>query len=360
MGTRQLPSGTWQARVTIAGRTHTSTHPTRQDADDWILMTRARNLQGALPSRMTVREYAARWLVTYDQHPVNTVAFYKRGLKHAAAWIGPRPVSKVTASDIKTLLNRVEEAHGTAEADRTYRTLSALFSAAVADELISRSPVISRKHRPRRQRKPMVVLERAGARAMLMHMPRWTRDMAYLQLTLGARFGEIAGMTPHDILPDHRVQIVRRYSPHADTVRATKNHRARVLELADGVLPIVDRLVRQAMDPPPLPDLQDREWDARPFDRHWLVQTTTGRPANLSEYNKRLRLACAAAGVPRVSSHGLRHTFVSWMVDEGHTADQIAHWIGDTPATVQQVYSHMLESSSRPAAAAMDRALFGG
>lgn len=358
MGIRQLDSGNWQARVTINGRTHTETHPTEQDAEDWILLTRARNVQGALPARLTVREYAARWIVTYDQHPANTVTFYRRGLRHILADLGSLPVAKVRPTHVKTLLNRVETEHGKAEADRTYRTISPLFSAAKADELVDRNPVISKKHRPRRQPKPMVVLERTQARQMMMLLPRWTRDFAMLQLSLGARFGEIAGLTPHDIVAG-RVHIVRRYSPHADTVRATKNHRRRTLNLPQSIVQVVDRLTVQALNPDPLPDLQDREWDARPFDRRWLVQTQTGRPANLSEFNKRLKLACAAAGVPRVSSHGLRHTYVSWMIDEGYTADQVAHWIGDTPQTVQTVYAHMLEASSAPAADAIDRALFG-
>jgi hypothetical protein len=50
--------------------------------------------------------------------------------------------------------------------------------------------------------------------------------------------------------------------------------------------------------------------------------------------------------------------FVSWnMIDEGYSADKIAFWIGDTPHTVRLVYSHMLEGSSAPAAAAIDHAL---
>lgn len=68
---------------------------------------------------------------------------------------------------------------------------------------------------------------------------------------------------------------------------------------------------------------------------------------------------CATAGVPRVSSHGLRHTSVSWMIDDGHSADEVACWIGDTPATVRAVYAHMLEASSAPAAASIDVALDG-
>jgi integrase len=66
-----------------------------------------------------------------------------------------------------------------------------------------------------------------------------------------------------------------------------------------------------------------------------------------------------SAEVPRVSSHSLRHTYVSWMIDEGHSADKVAFWIGDTPATVRSVYAHMLEESSAPAAASIDDALSG-
>ena len=47
------------------------------------------------------------------------------------------------------------------------------------------------------------------------------------------------------------------------------------------------------------------------------------------------------------------------MIDDGHSADKIAFWIGDTPATVRAVYAHMLEASSAPAAATID-AVFDG
>jgi integrase len=79
----------------------------------------------------------------------------------------------------------------------------------------------------------------------------------------------------------------------------------------------------------------------------------------MTAYNRALAKACEATGSPRVSSHGLRHTYVSWMIDEGYSADKIAFWIGDTPQTVRLVYAHMLEASSAPAAAAMDAALVG-
>lgn len=141
------------------------------------------------------------------------------------------------------------------------------------------------------------------------------------------------------------------------TVRATKNHRHRTLELPQGVRSVSERLIARVGPVEVIPDLEDREHDANLFHGRWLIQTSTTRSASLTAYNRGLHAACAEAGAPDVSSHGLRHTYVSWMIDEGHSADKIAFWIGDTPATVRKVYAHMLEASSAPAAAAIDAAL---
>ena len=60
-----------------------------------------------------------------------------------------------------------------------------------------------------------------------------------------------------------------------------------------------------------------------------------------------------------MSSHGLRHTYVSWMIDEGHFADKVVSRIGDTPETVLCAYAHMLEESSATVAASVDATLWG-
>lgn len=343
----------------IDGVSWSETFSTEKEARDWLVVTRARAITGGLPKRITVGEYAARWMATYDTAPSSTREWYRSNLdRYVLPAIGRRSMADVTPTDISRMLNGVREAVSATTADKAYRVCSALFNAAVADDVILRSPVRSKKHRPRRQPEPQVVLERQQARQMLLHMRGWQRDTALLQLALGARFGEIAGLTPHDVdLDRRRITIRRRY--YNNTVRATKNHRFRTLELPTMTLPTLERLVREAGDVEPIPPLGDREHDALPFLRCWLIQTATGRPASNSAFGKALAEACAAAGVPRVSSHGLRHTYVSWMVDDGHSADKIAFWIGDTPQTVRAVYAHMLEASSAPAAASIDAALDG-
>lgn len=361
MGIRQLPSGRHQARVMIEGRNYTETFDTRAQAAEWELVTRAKGITGSLPGHVTVAEYACRWMAGYETAPVNTRTFHERNLRQVLVELGEYQVAKVVPTDITRFLNRIIDAKGAAEADRVYRTTSALFGAAYADGLCPNgSPVRSKRHRPRRQASPHVVLERPQARAMLLQLGGWQRDTALLQLSLGARFGEIAGLTPHDVnLATGRIMIRRRFSYSAGTVRATKNHRHRELDIPTSTRPTLERLIREACDPPPVPDLMDRELDAEQFRRQWLIQTRTGRPAANSAFNKDLKVACRAAHVPELSSHGLRHTYVSWMIDEGYTAEQIAFWIGDTPQTVMQVYAHMLEASSAPAAAAIDSALSG-
>lgn len=123
------------------------------------------------------------------------------------------------------LLNTVRQSASAAKADSVYRAMSALIRSAEQDDLCSKSPVRSKKHRPRRAKPEMIVLERVQARTLLQALDGWKRDTALLQLALGARFGEVAGLTPHDVI-GNRIRIVRRVSD--GTVAATKNRTRRV------------------------------------------------------------------------------------------------------------------------------------
>ena len=48
------------------------TFATEAEANDWLPVTRARAISGGLPKRVTVSEYAARWMATYDTAPSST------------------------------------------------------------------------------------------------------------------------------------------------------------------------------------------------------------------------------------------------------------------------------------------------
>lgn len=112
----------------IDGRPHSATFDSAEDADDWVILTRARHITGTLPGRLTVAEYAARWMAAYDTAPVNTRRYHRHNLD---AWIlphlGRQPAATVTPTDITRLLNVIHEQKSAAAAERVYRTLSVLF-----------------------------------------------------------------------------------------------------------------------------------------------------------------------------------------------------------------------------------------
>jgi integrase len=200
MSIRRRSSGGYQARVMIDGRQYTATLPTREEARDWQRITSARAVTGTLPRRTTVRDYATHWILGYDTAPANTRVFHETNLVRIVEALGATRVSEVTPTDITRLINQLITQRSAAFAERVYRTTSALFASAAADGLCPHgSPVRSKKHRPRRQRDHQPVLERRHARKVLAALTGWQQDTALVQLVLGARFGEVAGLTRHDV-----------------------------------------------------------------------------------------------------------------------------------------------------------------
>jgi hypothetical protein len=60
---------------------HAGTFDTRDQADDWLIVTRARSITGNLPAKTTVRTYGARWLAHYDIGPAATKTFHEQNLR---------------------------------------------------------------------------------------------------------------------------------------------------------------------------------------------------------------------------------------------------------------------------------------
>ena len=54
-----------------------------------------------------------------------------------------------------------------------------------------------------------------------------------------------------------------------------------------------------------------------------------------------MKKASAAAGVPRIRIHDLRHSHVSMLIDMGFAPQLVAERIGDNVEMVYQVYGHL-------------------
>jgi len=77
-------AGGYQALLTIDGRQYTATLPTREEARDWERLVRARAVTGMLARRVTVRDYAAHWILGYETAPTNTRVFHEVNLERSS------------------------------------------------------------------------------------------------------------------------------------------------------------------------------------------------------------------------------------------------------------------------------------
>ena len=82
------------------------------------------------------------------------------------------------------------------------------------------------------------------------------------------------------------------------------------------------------------------QWNDKPA---FIVTTRFGTPMDAANLRRALRLTCDRAGVDRIVPYELRHTAISFQVDAGHEAWQVADWAGTSARMVEEVYRHRLD-----------------
>ena len=85
-------------------------------------------------------------------------------------------------------------------------------------------------------------------------------------------------------------------------------------------------------------------------DNGLVVATKQGNPVSPGNFDQTLERLVAAAGVPRLTSHGLRHTAATHMVRHADDIGEIraaADLLGHSPDMLMKVYAHSLPESVR-------------
>lgn len=83
-------------------------------------------------------------------------------------------------------------------------------------------------------------------------------------------------------------------------------------------------------------------------DHGLVVATQNGRPVSPGNYDQTLDRLVSAAGVPRLTSHGLRHTAATHMVRHAADIGEIraaADILGHSPDMLMRIYAHALPES---------------
>jgi hypothetical protein len=141
MGVARLPSGSYRARLMVDGQTCSATFTTELEATEWLVATRGRLIESRANRRLTLEQYADRWLSEFIDTAANIDRYRRDMADHILPALGARPLVEVSGAEIARLLEQVEADTSGAVADQVRATLGELFADAVDERLIARSPV---------------------------------------------------------------------------------------------------------------------------------------------------------------------------------------------------------------------------
>ncbi len=195
-GIRKLPSGRYQSTYTHQGKRYSQTFPFKADASAYLSLAQTRIMGGdwidPQGARMFVSELAERWLAHGGKRP-STVTRDEVILRlHVLPTLGLGTIGSVTPAQIQSLVDSWRGSPSTIA--RQYSTLRAMFSFAVASDLIRRSPCrgirlpqVQLTERPEIDPKALEGLSEA--------LGSDYAPMLWLGVVGGLRWAEVAGLT---------------------------------------------------------------------------------------------------------------------------------------------------------------------
>lgn len=324
----------------------------------------------APPPVPTFGEYAKTWLDGYVQASLKPSArsSYADILKtHLIPAFGKRPINEITRKDIKDFIfekkaavcrpakeGRPAKIYSPHTVASMIHRLSSIFEHAIEDEFASVNPT-RRPGRYIQQGKlgeGMDFLTPEEGKAVLdaarEHYPKAYPVLLAAMMT-GMREGELIALEWGDIDWRGRFLEVRRadWSGHMGT---PKNGKVRRIDLSEQLLEVLaghkkalaaDSLAKGK----PMP-----EWV---FPKRWYYPTKREERLRASNMRRILSACLKKAGIRSIKFHALRHSFCSWMIQNGENLAYVKDQAGHSSIKVTvDIYGHLIPGKHR---GAMDR-----
>ena len=314
------------------------------------------------PSRQTVSEFLDRWSrdwATLNVSP-KTAETYAHHLKHVRRHLGQRRLQQLRPADLAELYARLSREAGLAARTigHVHRVLHRALGHAVQWSLIERNPADFVSPPPVAAAE-VVVIDVAQATTLLQALSgRSIYPIAALALATGMRRGELLALRWQDVDLDRarlRVEQAIEQTSAGLRFKAPKTRHGR-------------RLI--ALPPYAVTEMRSH-WKAHQERRLALglgrgdgsdlvFATWDGKPRSPNALTKEWSLAVAAAGMPDVTLHSLRHTHASHLIAGGMDVLTISRRLGHgSPNVTLAVYGHLFPNTDDRAAQIIEAAISG-
>jgi integrase len=349
--------GGWRLQITIIGpdgEPQRITRSAKKQAD--LIAIRDRLVEEARAPKVvecthTLSQWLCEWLEAgKSRWRRNTQAIHRHVVEH---WIvgrgGDIRLSRLTIRDVRHLMEKVAaDGAGVRTQQHVRSALVSALNLAVQESLIAANPAL-KVAKPKATRKPEIVpfTEQEVNEILAASRGHWFHAPIAFALTMGLRFGEIAGLRRQHVDIDRRTirieeQLVYLSGVHERTEPKTATSK-RTLDMPEAAYrALVEHesiMLRKGM-----------------LAREELFPSAEGGPLNRTNFCARSwRKAVAAAGADPRGFHHTRHTFATLSLRRGVPLHVVARYLGhSSPEITLRVYAHWLPDDQRLAVDAIN------
>lgn len=305
--------------------------------------------------KLRLRDFAAEWLASLDVDESSRQNLEMRFRRRILPYFGNTELGAVKPSGLRSW-DRWLRDEGLSDRYRhtLFGNLSAMFTAAVDDDLVPKSPFAGKSVKKPTPAKHKVIPwpeHQVWAVQGALH-PRFAVTVD-LGAGLGLRQGECFGLAVDDVDFLRSVVHVQRQVKKVrgrHVFALPKYDKTRHVPLSEPVkLALAEHLRRY----PPITVTLPWEVPSGPQQSHrLLVSAVRGGVVDAKDFNKdRWKPALRAVGLPcgpyENGMHELRHFFASVLLDQGESIKAVAEWLGHSdPSFTLKTYTHLMPSSA--------------
>jgi integrase len=365
---RRLPSGKWQATVKHpSGRRYTRTDPLKRVVAEWAidLETQIRRGDFVDPTagKVTLGEWWRQWEATRVVERATASKRESLWRVHVQPAFGSWPLASIQSWDVEAwVADLARRQVGPEAAASAFRLLKQLLGDAARHKLIRGNPAdlvktpTTAKHVDRflsaeEADRLLESITMPGPRAGVERgRPRDRvpdpagRLFVHLMLDAGLRWGEAAGLHVFRVDLMRRVLRVQEVLERGRRVKPQPKSKA-----GQRVVPLTDELVAELSE-----HLADRPRDGLVFVE--AGRDGNERPLDYANWLKRTWApAVAAAGLaePLPTPHDCRHSYGSWLAEQGVPVHEIAALMGHSSLRAVERYVHASEARMERARGAL-------
>lgn len=354
-------------------RTKTLHHVTKKEALKQLYKFEIEVKEGTYIEKTdtTLKDYMENWLELYKKNKLSptTYAGYQQKLyTHICSkkyGIGHMAIQKIRTDDVQRFINRMIEgssATGNPLSAKTilevHKLARTALNKAVREGLIARNPADDTEL-PTRRKKEIAVFSYDEIKKLLHELRETENDLEMpvnLALSLGMRRGEVLGLKYADVdfekktirIHNNRVQCNGR---SFDKEPKTRNS-IRTVNIPNGLLELSKTEYRK---------LKKVQFQRPGYNKENYVcyKRLTGTPWEPDNLTRKYTNFVKRMGLPRVTFHGLRHSYASICVDKNVGISDVSHMLGHASTSfTYDTYTHPMQNRGKTIANIMDSTLY--